>query len=142
MNTFTDTIDTAPARRNSTAQDIAILVARLMLAALFILAGLAKIGGAEGTIGYIASKGLPAPEALYYATLALEIGGGLLLALGFKARYVAAALGIFSIAAAAIFHSDFAQQSEVTAFLKNLAIAGGMLMVASAGPGRLSLDRG
>ena len=141
MNTVTDTLAT-PAPSTTTTQDTAVLVARLLLAALFILAGIAKIGGAEGTIGYIASVGLPAPELLYYATLVLEIGGGLLLAVGFKARQAATALGLFSIATAVIFHNDFAQQAEMTAFLKNLAIAGGMFMVAVFGPGRLSLDRG
>lgn len=140
MNTFTDTIDTAS--RPSTTKDAAAFIARLLLAALFILAGVGKISGAEGTIGYIASVGLPAAELLYYATIALEIGGGLLLAAGYKTRFAAAALGMFSIAAAVIFHNDFAQQAEMTAFLKNLAIAGGMFMVVVAGPGRLSLDRG
>ena len=141
MNTVTDSIDTTRHSGATTSRDVGALVARLLLAALFILAGIAKIGGAEGTIGYIASVGLPAPELLYYATLVVEIGGGLLLAIGFKARYAAVALGLFSIAAAALFHNDFAQQSEMTAFLKNLAIAGGMFMVALTGPGRLSLDR-
>lgn len=65
-----------------------------------------------------------------------------LLAAGFKARYAAAALGVFSILAAIIFHNDFAQQSEMTSFLKNLAIGGGMFMAAAFGPGRFSLDRG
>ena len=65
-----------------------------------------------------------------------------MLAAGFKARYAAAAPGVFSILAAIIFHNDFAQQSEMTAFLKNLAIGGGMFMVAAFGPGRFSLDRG
>lgn len=142
MNTLTDSIDSAASSRHTTTKDVAALVARLLLAALFILAGFAKIGGAEGTIGYIASVGLPAPELIYYATVALEIGGGLLLAVGFKARYAAAALGLFSIAAAVLFHNDFAQQAEMSAFLKNLAIGGGMIMVVLFGPGRISIDRG
>lgn len=126
---------------NNTKQDGLILVARILLAALFVLSGVSKIGGMEGTIGYIASKGLPLPELAYFGTVALEISGGLLLAVGFKARYAAAALGIFSVLAAIIFHNDFAQQSEMTAFLKNLAIAGGMFAVSAFGPGRFSLDR-
>ncbi len=127
---------------NTQAQDTLTLVARLLLAALFILAGVNKIGGMEGTVGYISSVGLPMPELVYYATVAIEIIGGLLLAAGFKARYAAGALGIFSFLAAVIFHNDFAQQSEMTAFLKNLAIAGGMFAVAAFGPGRFSIDRG
>lgn len=141
MNTFTDTIAPASSATTTTAQDGAMLIARLLLAALFILAGIGKIGGAEGMTAYIASVGLPFPEVLYYTTVALEIGGGLLLAVGFKARYAAIALGLFSIATAMLFHNDFAQQTEMTAFLKNFAIAGGMFMVAAFGPGRISLDR-
>lgn len=124
------------------SQDATVLVARILLAALFILAGVNKIGGMEGTVGYIASVGLPFPELVYFGTVALEIGAGLLLAIGFKARYAAAALGVFSVLTAVIFHNDFAQQSEMTAFLKNLAIGGGMFAIAAFGPGRFSLDRG
>jgi putative oxidoreductase len=123
-------------------QDTLALVGRVLLAALFIFAGVGKLGGMEGTVGYIASKGLPLPQIVYFATVAVEIGAGLMLAVGFKARYAAAALGIFSVLAALIFHNDFAQQSEVTAFLKNLSIGGGMLAITAFGPGRFSLDRG
>ncbi|RGP41053.1 Inner membrane protein YphA [Altererythrobacter insulae] len=126
----------------NTKQDGLILVGRLLLAALFILAGVNKLTAMEGTVGYIASVGLPLPELVYFGTVALEIGAGLLLAVGFKARYAAIALGIFSVLTAVIFHNDFAQQSEMTAFLKNLAIGGGMFAVAAFGPGRFSLDRG
>lgn len=125
----------------SVSQDALALVGRLLLAALFILAGVNKIGAAEGTIGYIASVGLPLAEPIYYATVAIEIVGGLMLAVGFKARYAAAALGLFSIAAAVLFHADFADQNQMTAFLKNLSIGGGMFFVAAFGPGRFSLDR-
>ena len=126
----------------NTKQDGLILVGRLLLAALFILAGVNKLTAMEGTVGYIASVGLPLPELVYFGTVALEIGAGLLLAIGFKARYAAFALGIFSVLTAVIFHNDFAQQSEMTAFLKNLAIGGGMFAVAAFGPGRFSMDRG
>ncbi len=129
-------------QQNNALQDGLALLARLLLATLFILAGINKIGGMEGTVGYIASVGLPFPELVYYGTVALEIGAGILLAVGYKARYAAAALGVFSVLTAIIFHNDFAQQNEVTAFLKNLAIGGGMFAVAAFGPGRFSLDRG
>jgi len=132
---------TAPAAATG-SQDAVVLIGRLLLANLFILAGLNKLGSAEGTIGYIASIGLPLAELIFYATVALEIVGGLLLAVGFKARTVAAALGLFSIAAAVLFHADFADLNQTTAFLKNLSIAGGMFLVAAFGPGRFSLDRG
>ena len=124
------------------SQDAFALVGRLLLAALFVLAGINKIGTMEGTVGYIASVGLPFPEAIYFGTVALEIVGGLMLAAGLKARQAAFALGVFTVLTAVIFHNDFAQQIELTMFLKNLAIAGGMFAIAAFGPGRFSLDRG
>lgn len=139
-NTLYNTAASAPI--TTVSQDTIALIGRLLLGSLFVLAGINKIGAAEGMIGYIASVGLPFAEAIYYATVALEIVGGLMLAAGFKARYAAAALGLFSIAAAVFFHADFADQNQMTAFLKNLSIAGGMFFVAAFGPGRFSVDRG
>ena len=124
------------------AQDIFALIARLLLATLFVLAGINKLMGMEDTVGYIASVGLPVPDLIYFATVALEIGGGLLLATGFKARQVGFVMGVFTVLTAVIFHNDFSQQIELTMFLKNLAIAGGMFAIAAFGAGRLSLDRG
>lgn len=123
----------------NTNVDAIALVARVLLAALFILAGFNKLMAPEGTIAFIDSVGIPLPQIAYVGTVALELLGGLLLLVGFKARYIAAALALFSIATALIFHSDFSVQSEVTAFLKNLAIAGGMLHLAAYGPGRFAL---
>lgn len=141
MNTLTQSETALPTANTNTSQDILALVARLLLAALFILAGINKIGGMEGTVGYINSVGLPLPEMVYFGTVALEIGGGLLLAAGFKARQISFVMGVFTVLAAVIFHTDFSQQIEMTMFLKNLAIAGGMFAVAAFGAGRLSLDR-
>lgn len=139
--TTTTATQTAASGNSIASQDMLALAARILLAAIFILSGFAKLGAAEGTIGYIASVGMPFPEAVYFATVALELIGGVALVLGFKTRLVAFALAGFSIAAAVIFHADFGDQSQFTSFLKNLAIAGGMLQVAAFGPGRLSLDR-
>jgi putative oxidoreductase len=139
MNTLAQ--DKSLAGPSTSTQDIAALAARILLAALFILAGVNKIGGAEGTIGYIASVGLPFPELVNHATIALEIGAGVLLAIGLKARSAAAALGVFSILCAIIFHNAFVDASETTNFLKNFAIGGGMFALAAFGPGRFSLDR-
>ena len=137
-----DTASAAIAPPTTATQDGLALLARLLLAALFILAGINKLTAMEGTVGYIASVGLPLPEVVYFGTVALEIVGGLMLAAGFKTRYAAGALGIFTLLTAFIFHNDFAQQIEMTLFLKNLSIAGGMFAIAAFGPGRLSLDRG
>ena len=141
MNTLAQ--DAAPAIQapSITAQDGVALAGRLLLAAIFILSGITKLGAAEGTIGYIASVGLPFADAIYYAVVALEIVGGLMLVAGFKTRAAAVALGGFSIVAAVIFHSDFADQNQMIHFLKNLALAGGMLQVAAFGAGRLALSR-
>ncbi|MEM8725588.1 MAG: DoxX family protein [Pseudomonadota bacterium] len=141
MNTLAHETTVGSASNSSTMQNGLALVSRLLLAALFILAGINKLTGMEGTVGYIASVGLPAPEVVYFGTVALEIVGGLMLAAGFKARYAAAALGTFTLLTAFIFHNDFSQQIEITLFLKNLAIAGGMFAIAAFGPGRLSIDR-
>lgn len=123
-------------------RDATALVGRILLAVLFLLAGIGKLPAAEATKGYIASVGLPLPGVVFYLTVALELLGGLALIVGYKTRYVALALGLFSIAAAAIFHNILADQMQMTMFLKNFAIAGGMFMLALYGPGRLSIDRG
>jgi putative oxidoreductase len=79
-------------------------------------------------------------RVLYAITLVVEIGGGLLLLIGFQARAATAVLGLFTIAAAILFHSNFADQNQAVHFLKNFAIAGGLLHVAAVGAGRFSLD--
>ncbi|MEE4199966.1 DoxX family protein [Erythrobacter sp.] len=122
------------------SQDGFALLARLLLAALFLLAGLNKLTTIDGTIGYIASVGLPLPEIVFAGTVAFEIVGALMLALGLRTRMVAAALGVFTLLTALIFHNDFSQAIEMTLFLKNLAIAGGMFALAAWGAGRLAID--
>jgi putative oxidoreductase len=115
-------------------------IGRVFLAALFLMSGLSKLGAAAATTGYIASAGLPLPGVVYAITLVVEIGGGLLLLLGFQAKPVAAVLALFSVAAAILFHNNVADQNQVVHFIKNVAIAGGLLQVAAAGAGRLSFD--
>lgn len=141
MNTLTQDETKALSPTAIGVHDALALIGRLLLAALFILAGFGKIGAAQGTIGYIASVGIPFAEAVYYATIALEIGGGILLAIGFKTRIVAVALAAFSIASAVLFHADFSDQMQFTSFFKNLAIAGGMLQVIAFGAGRFAISR-
>ncbi|MBX3501218.1 MAG: DoxX family protein [Alphaproteobacteria bacterium] len=117
-----------------------LVAGRVLLAALFLVSGLSKLGAYDATTAYIASAGLPFADVVYAATLALEIGGGLLLIVGFQTRPVAAALALFTVAAALLFHRDFSDQNHAIHFIKNLAIAGGLLQVVAAGAGRFSLD--
>ena len=122
------------------------LVGRLLLAALFIMSGFNKIGGFEGVAGYIASKGLPMPQVLAALTIAVELGGGILLAVGWKARWAALAIAVFTLVAAVVFHNYWTfppekRMDEYNAFWKNISIVGGMLMVVAFGPGRLSVDK-
>lgn len=133
--------------RITTQYDSAALVARILLAAIFIMSGINKIGGFEGTVGYIASKGLPMPQVLAALTIFIEVVGGIMLVVGWKARWAALAIGAFTLLAAFLFHNYWAMPAEqkmqqMQSFWKNLAIAGGMLMVVAMGPGRLSVDRG
>ncbi|MFN7888378.1 MAG: DoxX family protein, partial [Betaproteobacteria bacterium] len=130
---------------NSNLNHFAALAGRILLALMFVLAGFSKIGGFDGTVGYIASKGLPLPTLLAIGTIALEIVGGLALAVGYKARWAALALAVFTLIASVIFHNYWAmpvdqQRMQMLMFMKNLAVAGGMLMVFALGPGGLSLD--
>jgi putative oxidoreductase len=131
---------------NPNTQALAALAGRVLLAALFIISGFGKIGGFEGTAGYIASKGLPMPQVVAAGTIALELGGGILLAIGYKARWAALAIAVFTLLAAVIFHNFWAveaaqKMAQQINFLKNLAITGGMLMVFAFGPGRYSVDK-
>lgn len=116
------------------------LIGRLLLAALFFMSGLSKLGAAAATTGYIASVGLPLPSVAYAVALIVEIGGGLLLVLGYQARVVAAVLAAFSVLAAVFFHNNFGDQNQMIHFIKNFAIAGGLLQIVAAGAPRLSLD--
>jgi putative oxidoreductase len=121
------------------------LVGRILLALIFVLSGIGKIGGFDGTVGYIASKGLPLAQAVAVLTIVLEIGGGAALIAGFKARWAGFALAVFCVLAAVIFHNYWAVPAEQEMmqniqFMKNLAIAGGTLMLTAFGPGAWSLD--
>lgn len=113
---------------------------RVLLAVLFVLAGIGKIGGGayEGTQGYMEAFGIPG--MLLPIVILVEIVGGLLLVVGFQTRWTALALAGFSILSAIIFHSNFGDQAEMTNFLKNLSIAGGMLVLFANGAGSYSLD--
>jgi putative oxidoreductase len=115
-------------------------VGRLLIAVLFIASGLSKVAAPAMTTGYIASAGLPLPTLGYLIALVVEIGGGLLLLTGLHARFAAAVMAAFTVAAGLAFHLDFADQNQTVHFLKNIALAGGLLQVVAFGAGRFSLD--
>lgn len=116
-----------------------VLVARILLAHIFLLAGIGKLGaGYAATQGYMAAMG--APAALLPLVIALEIGGGLALILGFLTRWAALALAVFCIVAALMFHRNFAEQMQMIMFMKNFAMAGGLLMLYVHGAGAYSID--
>jgi len=116
------------------------LVGRVLLATIFVLSGVGKIFAPEATVGYIASAGLPFPQLAFLGAVAVEVGGGLLLAVGYKTRLAAIVLAVFSVAAGLIFHSVAGDQNHFIHLLKNFAIAGGLLQVVAFGAGTLSLD--
>jgi putative oxidoreductase len=122
------------------------LLGRILLSLLFFGAGYNKLMGVAGTTGYFAKLGLPMPEVLVWVVIAVEVLGALLILIGWQTRLVAWGMAIFTIATAVAGHKfwgiDPAQFSnQFTQFLKNLAIAGGFLMLAACGPGRISADR-
>jgi len=130
---------------NSSATNAAALVGRILLAVIFVISGFGKITGYEATAQYMAAK-LPLVVLLLPLTILVELGGGLALAAGFKARWVALALAIFTLLAGILFHdywnADAAHRmGQQINFLKNIAITGGMLMVFAFGPGAWSVDR-
>ncbi|WP_227105679.1 DoxX family protein [Chromobacterium rhizoryzae] len=115
------------------------LLARVLLAQVFILAGIGKLGaGYAATQGYMAAMGVPG--FLLPLVIALEIGGGLALALGVRARWVALLLAGFSVASALLFHWEPGNSQQMIQLTKNLAMAGGLLMVFAHGAGKLSWD--
>lgn len=121
------------------------LVGRLLLALLFLPAGIAKVGGFAGTVGYIGSKGLPLPELGAVIAIVVEVGGGLALVAGFGTRFVALALALFTLAASFFFHNYWGMPAEQAMmqqlmFFKNIAVVGGLLVLAAHGAGAWSLD--
>jgi putative oxidoreductase len=121
------------------------LTGRILIAVIFLLSGFGKLTGNAATTAYIASKGLPAPSILAVCAGVLELGGGLLLVVGYKTRWVAIALAIFTVIAALIFHNFWAvpadqARNQMIHFLKNIAMIGGMLYVITYGSGPMAFD--
>ncbi|MGY3436979.1 MULTISPECIES: DoxX family protein [unclassified Marinovum] len=122
----------------TTPHSAGLLVARILLATMFIMAGVGKLGDVAGFAGYMASGGVPG--VLAWPVIALEIVGGLALLVGFQTRLAALALGAFSIVAAVLYHYVPADQMQMTMFMKNIALGGGYLALALIGAGQWSVD--
>ncbi len=114
------------------------LAGRILLAVLFLVAGVGKLGDYAGTQAYMASQGVPG--ALLPAVIALELGGAALVVAGLWTRIAALALAAFTVLAALLFHANFADPMQQIMFLKNLSIAGGFLLLAANGAGAWSVD--
>jgi putative oxidoreductase len=116
------------------------VVARLLLAQLFVMAGLSKLGaGYAATQSYMQTMGVPG--SLLPLVIVLEIGGGLALIVGFFTRWVALALAVYSVVAALIFHHNFGDQTQMILFMSDIAVAGGLLLLYLHGAGAFSVDR-
>jgi putative oxidoreductase len=116
-------------------------VGRLFIGLPFMMSGLSKLAAYGATIGLIASSKLPLPPPLaYVGAVAVEIGCGLLMVIGYRARMAAIILALFCLATAAFFHTNFADPNQTFHFIKNLVMTGGLLQVATYGAGMLSID--
>jgi putative oxidoreductase len=129
----------------NTLNSIGPLLGRVLIALIYLLSGFGKITGFESTVGYIASKNLPLPQVAAIGAIIVELGGGMLVVVGWKARWAAAALFVFTALAALLFHNFWAvpaaeAPNQTTHFLKNVCILGGLLYVAIHGSGPLSIE--
>ncbi len=122
------------------------LIGRILIALIFILSGFGKLTGFEATVGYIASKSLPMPQIAAVGSIIVELCGGIMLVIGWRARLAAAVLFIFTLLAALFFHNFWAvpadqAQNQMIHFMKNITIMGGLLFVVVHGSGPFSVDR-
>jgi len=129
----------APASRADTVKNVSELIGRTLLSVLFLLSGLSKIGAYAATAAYMTSVGVP--SALLPVVIATEVLGAFAVILGWHTRIAAFLLAGYSLLAALIFHANFADQIQMIMFLKNVSIAGGLLLLVGNGAGPLSLDR-
>ena len=122
----------------TTLKNVADLVGRILLATIFLLSGINKIGGYAATAGYMASVGVPG--VLLPLVILLEVGGAIAIIVGWQTRITAFLLAGFTLLAALIFHNNFGDQMQMIMFLKNVAISGGFLVLVAHGAGALSMD--
>jgi putative oxidoreductase len=116
------------------------LLGRILIGLPFLVSGLGKLAAFGPTTAYISSVGLPFAPVGWAIAIVCEVGGGLLLILGFGVRQVALVLALFTLAAAIFFHHDFGDRNQMIHFMKNIVIIGGLLQIVYFGAGRYSLD--
>lgn len=116
------------------------LIGRCLIAAIFLVSGIGKLATPEATQVYMASVGLPDPFVPFVAAIVVELGGAISLLLGYRVRYAALVLAAYCVLTALLFHHAIGDPNQLFHFLKNLAIAGGLLMVFEFGAGARSLD--
>jgi putative oxidoreductase len=136
MSTSSSTSDADTASSGA----VLILVGRILISILFILAGFGKLTAIGGTAGYFGSLGLPLPTVTAVVVGLVELLGGLAILVGFQTRIAALVIALFTIGATLVAHLDFADGMQVLMLQKNLAITGGLLVLAVAGAGALSID--
>jgi putative oxidoreductase len=114
---------------------------RLLIGLPFMASGLSKVANYAGTIALIEASKLPLPAPLAYAgAIAVEVGCGLLMVLGYQTRSAAAIFALFCLATAAFFHTNFSDPNQIFHFIKNLVMTGGLLQIVTYGAGAISLD--
>ena len=116
-------------------------IGRILIGLPFAMSGLGKLAAYGKTTAMIAAAGLPFPPLAFVVAVAVELGGGLLLVLGYQVRPIALALAVFSVTAAVSFHSNFADQNQMIHFLKDVMLAGGLLQIVAFGAGAISIEQ-
>lgn len=116
------------------------LLGRILIAYIFVTAGISKLGAPAATMTMLAGHGLPVPVAAYIVTVIVELGFGLLLLFGFQTRLAGIVLAIWCVATALVAHTNFADRNMEIHFFKNIAMAGGLLFVFAHGAGAISID--
>lgn len=114
------------------------LIGRILMAIIFFMSGLSKLMDPGMNIGYMEAYGVPG--ILIWPTIVVEIVGAVMLVVGFKLRWAAAALAAFTLVSGLIFHTDFSDQMQMISFMKNLAMTGGLLYMIAYGAGALAFD--
>ena len=140
MSTSANRLSSDPASVRAPAfQEVSELSGRILLAALFLISGLGKIGSYAATAGYMSSVGVP--SAVLPLVIVTEVAGAISIIVGWRTRIAASLLAGFTLLTAFIFHSNFADQIQTIMFLKNVSIAGAFLLLMANGAGPLSIDR-